>query len=97
MDLDVAQKPVASGWEVHLTVHLDRRETSDLFLAGDKLISWPTDRMRSFGSGPIDRSTMFLSEIVARPDGLSLVYEDAESARKAAGILEMQVRTAVEG
>ncbi len=40
---------------------------------------------------------MFLSEIVARPDGLQLFYDSEESAARTAKILEYQVRTALEG
>jgi hypothetical protein len=97
MDLRVSQSPVADGWEVSLTVSLDRRETNELFLAGDKLVTWPTGLVRPFGSGPIDRTSMFLSEIVARPEGLRLVYESMEAAQTAAKVLESQIRSAVGG
>lgn len=78
-----------------MVVSIDRRETSDLFLAGDKLVSWPTEGMLAEGSGPMERSSMFLSEIVARPDGLQLLYDSEESADRTAKILEYQVRTAL--
>lgn len=97
MDLQWETGAVESGWEVRLSVALDRRETSDLFLAGDKLISWPTDGMVHQGTGPIDRSSMFLSEIVARPEGLRLVYESEEAAVRSGKILENQARTALRG
>lgn len=81
-----------------MVVSIDRRETNDLFLAGDALVSWPTEGLRSAGTGgPIERSSMFLSEIVARPDGLQLAYADEESADRTAKILEYQVRNALEG
>ncbi|MHB8869221.1 MAG: hypothetical protein ACYC6T_08905 [Thermoleophilia bacterium] len=96
MDLSIEKMPVDGGWRLRMVVSIDRRETNDLFLAGDALVSWPTEGMRSTGSVPIERSSMFLSEIVARPDGLQLVYDSEESAARTAKILEYQVRTALE-
>lgn len=96
MDLNIEKKPVDGGWHLRMVVSIDRRETNDLFLAGDALVSWPTEGMRAAGTGPIERSSMFLSEIVARPDGLQLIYDNEESADRTAKILEFQVRTAIE-
>jgi hypothetical protein len=97
MDLRVSQNQIGGGWEVGLMVGLDRRETNELFLAGDALISWPTESMRPLSAGPIERSSMFLSEIVSRPEGLRLVYESEEAASRAAKVLEFQVRSALGG
>ena len=97
MEFRIEKTLSSSGWQVHVAVALDRQETSELFLAGDKLISWPTDGMRSSGSGPMNRSNMFLSEMVARPDGLILTYDDAELAERTGKILEHQIRSALGG
>jgi hypothetical protein len=91
--LDTA--PTTAGWSVRLQVTLDGQETSRLFLLGDKLISWPVDGIRRTGGGPLERSTMFLSEIVARPGGLELVYEDEASAASSARVLAYQVERAL--
>lgn len=80
-----------------MSVYLDRRETNELFLAGDTLISWPTEGMRPLGTGPITRSSMFLSEVVARAEGLRLAYETEELASRTGRILESQVRLALKG
>ena len=96
MDLNIEKKPVAGSWEVHMRVALDRVETNELFLAGDALVSWPTDGMCPTGRGPIDRSSMFLSEIVGRAEGLRLVYETEALAERAGVVLETQVRSALE-
>lgn len=82
---------------MRMAVSIDRRETNELFLAGDALVSWPTEGLRSAGTGPIERSSMFLSEIVARPGGLELVFDNEESAERTAKILEYQVRNALGG
>lgn len=97
MDLRIDKNPIAGGWEVHMSVYLDRRETNELFLAGDTLISWPTEGMRPLGTGPITRSSMFLSEVVARAEGLRLAYETEELASRTGRILESQVRLALKG
>ena len=96
MDLHIEKTPADGGWEVHMRVTLDRVETNDLFLAGDALVSWPTEGMCPTGRGPIDRSSMFLSEIVGRAEGLRLVYETEALAERAGRILETQVRSALE-
>jgi hypothetical protein len=86
------------GWTVKLLVDLDRRETSMLFMSGDKLVSWPTEGMvRSEGTGPLVRSAMFLSEIVSRPDGLELMYETKEQMDRVSALLAHQIRSALEG
>lgn len=92
MQLDVETVPADGIWLVHLQVRLDRRETSELFLSGDTLISWPTEGLMVSGSGPMDRSGMFLSEVVARGDGLELAYATEEAAGRAEKILAYQVR-----
>jgi hypothetical protein len=95
MDLSLFTSSEAEGWLVHVAVRLDRRETNELFLAGDKLISWPTEGMLSRADeAPFARSSMFLSEIVARPAGLDLLYESEGHATTVARILAHQVQSA---
>jgi len=94
MQLDTAA--VEGGWMVRLAVSLDRNEISELFLAGDRLISWPTEGMLSSGCrGPLERGGMFLSEIVGREGGLHLVYRTEESAERTAAIMRYQLRQAL--
>jgi hypothetical protein len=96
MEMSINIEAVAQGWQVCMAVCLDRAETSELFLAGDALISWPTENMLSTtADGPFERSSMFLSEVVARPAGLALEYETRDSAERTAKILAYQVRAAV--
>ncbi|GAB4248008.1 MAG: hypothetical protein Kow00129_08710 [Thermoleophilia bacterium] len=95
MHIEIQTVPAEGHWKVRVEVALDRQETNRLFLAGDKLISWPTEGMRSTGDGPMERSGMFLSEIVAREEGLELAYEAEEPAARAAKIIDYQVRNAL--
>jgi hypothetical protein len=93
MRLDVSTAPEDAGWRVRLSVSLDRRETNELFLAGDTLIAWPTDGMLSSGgSGPFERSSAFLSEIAGRSEGLCLLFETENQAARVAAILTYQIK-----
>jgi hypothetical protein len=106
MDLRLDTVP-SEGWIVALAAALDRRETSELFMLGDKLISWPTADLVSFGdnalssvgtsAGPFLRSGMYLSEIVSRPEGVRLVYGQEPAARMAARVIEYQMREVFAG
>ncbi|MCZ7664145.1 MAG: hypothetical protein M5U22_14985 [Thermoleophilia bacterium] len=95
MDLVLENTPTQEGWSVRLRVALTRQETSDLFLAGDVLIGWPTEGMLHDGAAPLGRSSMFLSEIVSRPEGLVLTYQSEELARHTTAILERQLRAGI--
>jgi hypothetical protein len=102
MDLRVDAIPTDGGWTVHVALVLDRHETSELFMLGDRLVSWPTEGLAVFGFGPgaeahtahspMVRGGMFLSEIVAHPEGIRLTYREEHAARRAARVLEYQVR-----
>jgi hypothetical protein len=95
MRLDVRTAPSEGGWRVHLSVALDRAELNELFLAGDTLISWPTDGMLSSGgSHPIERSSMYLSEIAGRIEGLDLLFEAEAQATRVVAILTYQMNAA---
>lgn len=93
----VEKQARGEGWAVRLAVALDRGETNELFLAGDKLIAWPTAGMLASGAAPVERSSMFLSEIVSRVGGLELLYRSEELADRVGRILAHQVRSAFEG
>lgn len=94
MNLDVGA--AAGGWQVRLTLSLDRGEISALFLAGDILVSWPTeDLIHGEGEAVPARSCMFLSEIVSRPAGIAPVYNTQDSAERAARSLASQVSAAL--
>jgi hypothetical protein len=93
MRLDVSTALEDDGWRVRLSVSLDRTETSELFLAGDSLIAWPTDGMLSSGgSGPFERSSAFLSEIAGRSEGLHLLFQTEYQAARVAALLTHQIK-----
>jgi hypothetical protein len=95
MELRLESEGKGGLWVIRLSVDLDRRETNELFLSGDKLVSWPTEGIRMPGEdGPFERSSMFLSEIVAKPGGLELAYESEGLAERAASIMVHQIESA---
>jgi len=79
-------------WAVVLKVTLSRAESNDLFLSGDSMVSWPVDGLEIGGDGDsrLERSGMFVSEVAARPGGLTLNYREQAQAERAAAILKMQ-------
>lgn len=92
MESSVETAPSGEHWLVHVVVSLDRKETSELFMAGDRLVSWPIESLVSDpGEVPIQRGSMFLSEIVSKVDGLKLLFAGEEQATRAAKILRYQL------
>lgn len=96
MDVSVETEPSGEGWLVRMVVSLSREETNELFIMGDKLVSWPTDGMISGGgNAPLDRGNMFLSEIVSKAEGLELLFEEQTDAARVAEILRYQANNAL--
>ncbi len=79
-------------WAVSVKVNLSRAETNDLFLAGDSMLSWPVEGlMASSDDGRMpERSSIFVSEIAAQPDGLQICYSDQAQAERTAALLKAQ-------
>lgn len=79
-------------WTVAVKVHLSRAETNDLFLSGDSMLSWPVDGLiPDVGEDQIpERSSMFVSEIVAHPGGLLLSYSDKAHAEQTVTLFKVQ-------
>jgi hypothetical protein len=97
MELRLDTEGKDGGWVIRLTVGLDRRETNQLFLSGDRLVSWPSEgRKPGAPNGSPPRSSMFLSESVARPGGLELTYESEGLAERAGMIISHQIRSALD-
>ncbi len=90
---------------VTVRLNLTSRESSDLFLAGDVLLSWPpedslacqlaapTDEQAGSLplSAPLTRTSMFASEIARLPGGLQIRYRQAELANQVAEVLRRQL------
>lgn len=78
------------AWVVALEVNLSRGETSDLFLSGDRMVSWPVEGLEPAEDAGLQRSSMFVSEVAARPRGLVVRYQEQAQAERAATILRIQ-------
>jgi hypothetical protein len=81
----------ADGSVVSLALILDRQESSDLFLSGDSMISWPSDGLLQEGDPMLARTGIFVSEIAARPAGMTLRYATREQADRTATLLRLQL------
>lgn len=79
-------------WTVAVKVSLSRAETNDLFLSGDSMLSWPADGLvHTSADEPMpERSSIFVSEIVALPAGLAISYENKDLAERTAKLLKAQ-------
>jgi hypothetical protein len=76
---------------VLLAVTLSRQETNELFLSGDSMVSWPADGLSQDGDPLLARTSMFVSEIAARPEGMTLEYATKGQSERAAALLRLQL------
>jgi hypothetical protein len=88
----IARSSGQVAWSLLLRVNLTRAESNDLFLSGDSMVSWPVEGLEPATAGDtmLERSGMFVSEIAARPLGLTIVYKEQAQAERAATLLRMQ-------
>lgn len=81
----------SDAWVVVLEATLTRAESNDLFLSGDSMVSWPVDGVEPTDDPRLERSSIFVSEIAARPEGLRIRYRERAQAERAAGVLRIQL------
>jgi hypothetical protein len=74
-----------------LEVNLSRAESNDLFLSGDSMVSWPVEGLESTEDFALQRSSMFVSGVAARLNGLRIRYREQAQAERAAAILRIQL------
>jgi hypothetical protein len=88
----VVEGPGRAPWSVLLRVSLTRAESNDLFLSGDSMVSWPVEGLQSsaYEESKLERSSMFVSEVAARQDGLVISYGEQSQAERTAAILRIQ-------
>jgi hypothetical protein len=89
----VTQESGSASWVVAVRVSLSRAESNQLFLSGDSMLSWPTEGMEASGSGDprLERSSIFVSEVAARPSGLEIRYSGQAQAERASALIRMQL------
>lgn len=88
-DLGIQTEP--GHFTVALTVSLTRDESSHLFLSGDSLLAWPEEDIHREGDVAVERRSMFVSEVAAKPAGLRLCYSKLEHAERAEKLLRLQL------
>jgi hypothetical protein len=81
--LKIEAEPLSSGWQMVLRIRLSRAEANDLFLAGDTMVTWPTEGLVQGGDLGLERSGMFVSEIAALSAGLRISYAERGQAERA--------------
>lgn len=88
MDTRIGSVTTDQGIAVTVQITLDPRERNRLFISGDVLLELPADGAVPIpSSAPIERTSMFLSELAGSRDGVTRVFADAPSAERfAAGI-----------
>ena len=97
MEIDIASQQVPEGMAVQVKVRLSGRETSRLFVSGDTLVQLPLDGALPDADGsPVPRTSMFLSELAGKRDGLTRTFSDAPAAQAFAAAVRAQLETALE-
>jgi len=95
VEIDITSQQVPEGVAVQVKVRLSGRETSRLFVSGDTLLQLPLDGALADGS-PVPRTSIFLSELAGRHDGLTRTFADETYANAFAAAVRTQLDTALE-
>ena len=97
MEIDITSQQVPQGVAVLVKVRLSGRETSRLFLSGDVLIQLPLDgALPDTDGSPVPRTSIFLSELAGKRDGLSRIFDGGADADAYAAAVRAQLETALE-
>ena len=89
--LNISPEQGGDSWTLHVTVGLDRVESNELFLSGDRMVSWPIDGLEERAAPGLERSSMFISEVASRAEGIRLRYLQFDQAKRAEGLLRTQL------
>jgi hypothetical protein len=97
VEIDIASQQVPQGVAVQVKVRLSGRETSRLFVSGDVLVQLPLEGALPDADGsPVPRTSIFLSDLAGRRDGLSRSFDDGAHADAFAAAVRAQLETALE-
>lgn len=81
MDMLIGSSTTGKGVAVSVQVTLNARERNRLFLSGDVLLTLPSEGAVDLPDGvPLERTSMFLSELAGNRQGITRVFADARSA-----------------
>ena len=97
MEIDVSSQQGPGGVVVQVKVRLSARETSRLFVSGDTLLQLPLHgALPDTGGSPLPRTSIYLSELAGRRDGLTRTFADTTHAEAFAAAVRAQLETALE-
>jgi hypothetical protein len=97
VEIDITSQQVPQGVAVQVKVRLSGRETSRLFVTGDALIQLPLDgALPDDDVSPVPRTSIFLSELAGRRDGLTRTFADGAAAQAFSAAVRTQLDTALE-
>jgi hypothetical protein len=97
VEIDITSQQVPEGMAVQVKVRLSGRETSRLFVSGDTLIQLPLDgALPDADASPVPRTSIFLSELAGRRDGLIRTFADPADAQAFSAAVRAQLDTALE-
>jgi len=97
VEVDITSQQVPGGVAVRILVRLSGREAGRLFISGDAFIQLPLDGALPDADGsPMPRSSIFLSELSGRRDGLTRSFAHSADAEAFAAVVRAQLDTALE-
>ncbi len=74
---------VGDSLAVRIEVHLSRRDQNRVFTRGDPLITLPTTGLSQPGGGPpLERASIYLTELAGLSGGLSRHFADEDDAAR---------------
>lgn len=97
MEIDISSLQVPDGVTVQVKVRLSGRESSRLFVSGDTLLQLPLEGALPDPDGsPVPRSSIFLSELAGRRDGLVRTFASGGDADAFSAAVRAQLETTLE-
>jgi hypothetical protein len=96
VDLRIASEPADGSVAVRVSLRLTPRELNRIFLTDDPLIQLPCEGLvAEDGPAPMERPSIFLSELAERRDGYARLFADQASADRYAAAVRAQLEAAM--
>jgi len=97
VEIDISSLQVPEGVAVQVRVRLSGRESSRLFVSGDTLLQLPLEgSLPDLDGSPVPRSSIYLSELAGRRDGLVRTFISSGDAEAFSAAVRTQLETALE-
>jgi hypothetical protein len=93
VDVQIDSSMTGGSVAVSVQCTLNARERNSLFLSGDVLVTLPSEGAVDLPEGvPLERTSMFLSELAGRQPGITRIFADAQSADRFAAEVREQLQ-----